>query len=335
MTMTRTTSAAAIAASLLAACARLPVGDAPDSALVFAKLAPSIVSIKPASSTQVSYGLALPQRVVSACSTPEEGLCYHSAAHLSVRPLTFAPLARLAVGARVYVLRAQGARSFFVSRAQVVNHSRVRGRFVFETSPALTAESIAVFDEDARLLGVALSDTIAGEAKSYAVIVELFDLPPVKAAPPPPKPPAGHSAAAPAPAHAAPVRPSFCTQRASRSQHQAGATTLPSSQKVVVPVAQAALPYPYEAQRAGREGFVKLRMAVGSDGAVSDVTILESQPKGVFDKTVIDTFKRYRYAPDADTYAVETQVFFCLQDAEPGVSVISSESTQGVAQSAP
>lgn len=55
--------------------------------------------------------------------------------------------------------------------------------------------------------------------------------------------------------------------------------------------------YPYRAKRMGTQGKVKLRFLVDKDGNVSDITILASDPPGVFDESVINAVSSWKYAP--------------------------------------
>ena len=57
--------------------------------------------------------------------------------------------------------------------------------------------------------------------------------------------------------------------------------------RIVKPKIKYNPPYPRRALRMGLEGKVKVRMLVGRDGKVCAVTVLESVPKGEFEKTVV------------------------------------------------
>ncbi|MEC8716582.1 MAG: TonB family protein, partial [Pseudomonadota bacterium] len=62
---------------------------------------------------------------------------------------------------------------------------------------------------------------------------------------------------------------------------------------------QGAMPtYPTAAKAAGREGWVRVRYAVGADGAVLNPQVLEASPEGVFDAAARAAVARWRYAPD-------------------------------------
>ncbi|MCP4117173.1 MAG: energy transducer TonB [Desulfobacteraceae bacterium] len=55
--------------------------------------------------------------------------------------------------------------------------------------------------------------------------------------------------------------------------------------------------YPYRAKRLGLEGEVKIRFMVDKEGTVSDVTIVESTPPDIFNKSVINAVSTWKYTP--------------------------------------
>ena len=84
-------------------------------------------------------------------------------------------------------------------------------------------------------------------------------------------------------------------------------------------------PYPREALRLGLEGKVRLRMAVNGKGIVCDVTVLESAPKGVFDKTATETVRKYVFQGDGTEFAVEREFMFRLQTIEEPLDTTRQE----------
>jgi protein TonB len=55
--------------------------------------------------------------------------------------------------------------------------------------------------------------------------------------------------------------------------------------------------YPTAAMRANQEGWVDVELTVGTDGTVNSVTVVDSQPKHVFDRSAIDAVSRWEYKP--------------------------------------
>jgi TonB family protein len=72
--------------------------------------------------------------------------------------------------------------------------------------------------------------------------------------------------------------------------------------------------YPREALRMGVEGKVRVRMLVDGKGKVCAVTVLESSPKGVFEKVATETVKKYVYEADGTEFSVEQEFFFRVED---------------------
>ena len=55
--------------------------------------------------------------------------------------------------------------------------------------------------------------------------------------------------------------------------------------------------YPSRAARSGREGFVTLRFTILASGAVSNIEILDADPRGTFEQSATDAVSRWRNAP--------------------------------------
>ncbi|MBC6905612.1 M56 family peptidase [Saccharophagus sp. K07] len=76
--------------------------------------------------------------------------------------------------------------------------------------------------------------------------------------------------------------------------------------------------YPPEALKKAQKGVVELEFSVLPDGRTTDVRVLRSEPKGVFDKVAINAVRHYRFTPRAQTTASMTKVFEfkLLEDAK-------------------
>ncbi len=64
-----------------------------------------------------------------------------------------------------------------------------------------------------------------------------------------------------------------------------------------LPIVKVAPQYPRRALEKGTEGYVRLEYTVTKQGTVRDPRVIESSPKGVFDKAAIKSALRYKYKP--------------------------------------
>jgi protein TonB len=55
--------------------------------------------------------------------------------------------------------------------------------------------------------------------------------------------------------------------------------------------------YPSRAEARGIEGWVRLEITVSPAGAVSDAKVVESSPKGVFDRAALEAIRQWRFKP--------------------------------------
>ena len=58
--------------------------------------------------------------------------------------------------------------------------------------------------------------------------------------------------------------------------------------------------YPIQAARDGKEGWVKLSFTINEIGGVEDVTVIEAQPKRVFDKEAKRALRKWKYKPKVE-----------------------------------
>ena len=55
--------------------------------------------------------------------------------------------------------------------------------------------------------------------------------------------------------------------------------------------------YPIQAKRANQEGVVVVGYTVGADGSVSNVKVVSSQPRRIFDREAVDAVERWKFQP--------------------------------------
>lgn len=69
--------------------------------------------------------------------------------------------------------------------------------------------------------------------------------------------------------------------------------------------------FPTEAVRKNiSSGSVRAKLTIGADGKVTDVEILEAEPKRVFDKVSKDALMEWRFEPAADKQTHEVKLVF-------------------------
>lgn len=88
----------------------------------------------------------------------------------------------------------------------------------------------------------------------------------------------------------------------------------PPPRAALVPVAQPRPAFSAEAARDGiTEGRVLARLAIGADGRVTGVRILESAPRRVFDREVRHAALRWRYQPPGEPREVDVEFVFRVE----------------------
>ena len=73
--------------------------------------------------------------------------------------------------------------------------------------------------------------------------------------------------------------------------------------------------YPREAIRAGvQKGRVVARLSIDESGKVTDVNIIASEPRGIFDKVVRAALETWRFKAEGEKYVGEVEINFTLKD---------------------
>lgn len=79
--------------------------------------------------------------------------------------------------------------------------------------------------------------------------------------------------------------------------------------------------YPTQAAKDGIEGWVKLSFSIDATGAVTDVQVLEAEPKRIFDREAIRALKAWKYQPQMKDgkaiaqHGMQVQLDFSLDKA--------------------
>ena len=65
----------------------------------------------------------------------------------------------------------------------------------------------------------------------------------------------------------------------------------------VIPIVRVPPTYPRGPKQAGLEGYVTMAVTIQPDGTVFNVSVIESNPKRLFDKAAIAAMKRWKFRP--------------------------------------
>jgi protein TonB len=88
-----------------------------------------------------------------------------------------------------------------------------------------------------------------------------------------------------------------------------------STDSDVVPLVRVAPSYPPRAQARGIEGWVHLEFTITPQGTVDDIVVLDSDPKGYFERAARTAVQRYKYKPRIENGVAVVR---------PGVQVVIS-----------
>ena len=72
-------------------------------------------------------------------------------------------------------------------------------------------------------------------------------------------------------------------------------TLLEQSDKDAVPIIQVEPFYPDKAARQGIEGWVQLSFSIGKDGSVTNIQIVDAEPRNIFNREAKQALRKWRY----------------------------------------
>ena len=88
----------------------------------------------------------------------------------------------------------------------------------------------------------------------------------------------------------------------------------PAIRRGAVPIERVEPVYPREAIKDNiASGKVVARLQVDEKGLVTSVTIVEANPRRVFDREVIKALSQWKFKPEGDRYIAEIEISFVLQ----------------------
>jgi protein TonB len=89
-------------------------------------------------------------------------------------------------------------------------------------------------------------------------------------------------------------------------------SALPTVRRGIAPVFRVEPAYPRAAHRAGVEGGVVAHLHIRADGTVQRVDIVQSIPRGVFDREAVAALLQWRFAPEEVGFLGEVEIVFKL-----------------------
>jgi periplasmic protein TonB len=94
----------------------------------------------------------------------------------------------------------------------------------------------------------------------------------------------------------------------------AAAPAPPAVRRNPTPTFKVAPTYPRKAIKDNIEGSVEANLTVNGNGDVTDVKIVKSQPRGMFDEVAIEALKQYKFKGDGTQWVGIIEINFKLQD---------------------
>jgi protein TonB len=88
----------------------------------------------------------------------------------------------------------------------------------------------------------------------------------------------------------------------------------PAIRRNPTPTFKVAPAYPRKALKDNIEGMVEAHLSVNGDGAVTDVKIVKSVPKGMFDEAAVAALSQYKFKGDGTQWVGIVEIDFKLQD---------------------
>jgi len=96
-------------------------------------------------------------------------------------------------------------------------------------------------------------------------------------------------------------------------EEEVEASPMPSVFQDVKPVRKVRPKYPEDALAQNIEGQVKVRLSVDAEGRVTNAVVLLAEPPGVFDASVLEAVRQYKFKRDGTAYEADQLVVFRLE----------------------
>jgi protein TonB len=167
---------------------------------------------------------------------------------------------------------------------------------------AISSGRTALADRERQEAERAERERLAAEQRAREQAAAPAEPAPVAEAPAAPTP-----APAPANPEPAPATPAPAPVAAAPTPAPAAVPAAPRS-GAPRPISTPQPPYPREAARSRASGTVVVLYTIGADGRVGDVRVVRARPRGVFERTVQDTVRTWRFEPPGEP-VTQTRTF--------------------------